>query len=208
MPAGEFRARWLGAIGAALIGLAPAIASPVGAGPLSARTDAARLLDWVASSGDAHGLPFIIIDKREALARAYDARGVLQGESTVLLGAAKGDDSPPGIGTMRLADIRPAMRITPAGRFEAQIGRDLGPREVLWVDYDAAVSLHRVVTGNVAEHRLRRLASPAVADKRISYGCINVPVAFFEQVVLPLFKPANGIVYVLPEARPLALPFT
>ena len=38
-------------------------------------------------------------------------------------------------------------------------------------------------------------------DNRISYGCINVPVAFYETVVAPTFRNSNGIVYILPETR-------
>lgn len=38
-------------------------------------------------------------------------------------------------------------------------------------------------------------------DKRISYGCINVPAKFYENVVRPAFTGTNGIVYVLPETR-------
>jgi hypothetical protein len=169
----------------------------------TASVDTRRLADWVVASGDAHGRPFIIVDKIAARVFAFDAHGVIHGSAPALLGVARGDISPPGIGTLRLADITPAMRITPAGRFEASLGRDLGPRDILWVDYDAAISLHRVVTTNPKERRLARLASATIADNRISYGCINVPAGFYERVVLPLFKPANGLVYILPEAGPL-----
>jgi hypothetical protein len=40
-------------------------------------------------------------------------------------------------------------------------------------------------------------------DKRISYGCINVPTQFWHAVVLPAFRNTKGIVYVLPDSRPL-----
>jgi hypothetical protein len=169
----------------------------------TASADTRRLADWVVASGDNHGLPFIIVDKIAARVFAFDAHGAVHGSAPALLGVARGDISPPGIGALRLADITPAMRITPAGRFEASLGRDLGPRDILWVDYDAAISLHRVVTTNPKEHRLARLASATIDDNRISYGCINVPASFYERVVLPLFKPANGVVYILPEASPL-----
>ncbi|GAA0296540.1 hypothetical protein GCM10009087_02880 [Sphingomonas oligophenolica] len=169
----------------------------------SMSADTQRLADWVVASGDTHGLPFIIVDKVAARAFAFSAHGLARGSAPVLLGAARGDISPPGIGSLRLADITPAMRITPAGRFEARLGRDLGPRDILWVDYEAAISLHRVITTNPVEHRLARLTSATIDDNRISYGCINVPVHFYEGVVLPLFKPANGIVYILPETTPI-----
>ena len=45
------------------------------------------------------------------------------------------------------------------------------------VDYDAALSLHPVVTNNPAEHRLQRLATPRSSTTDL-YGCINVPAQF------------------------------
>lgn len=179
---------------------AAAVAGPVQTAasvPVSAEADA--MAAWVVAKGDAHGLPFVVIDKVHAQVAAYDPHGALQGTTPALLGAAHGDVSEPGVGTMKLADITPTMRVTPAGRFEAAFGIDLAQKDILWLDYDDAIALHRVVTTNVAEHRLQRLATPSVLDNRISYGCINVPVLFYENVIQPLFHPANGIVYVLPE---------
>jgi hypothetical protein len=51
------------------------------------------------------------------------------------------------------------------------------------------------------QDRLKRIASSTVKDKRVSYGCINVPVAFYKSVVTPAFTGTEGIVYVLPEIR-------
>lgn len=169
------------------------------ASALPASTEALALAAWVVAKADAHGLPFIVIDKVHAQVVAFTADGAVRATTPALLGAARGDLSAPGIGTLKLAQITPAMRTTPAGRFEVGFGADLGPHDVLWIDYDAAISLHRVVTSNAAEHRLQRLATPSVADNRISFGCINVPVRFYEGVIQPLFRPANGIAYILPE---------
>jgi hypothetical protein len=65
------------------------------------------------------------------------------------------------------------------------------------------VSLHHVITLDRREHRLERLASPSPDDNRITYGCINVPTAFWDTVVRPAFAGTKGVVYVLPELRPL-----
>jgi hypothetical protein len=73
--------------------------------------------------------------------------------------------------------------------------------DVVWVDYDAAVSMHRVLTSNPAERRLERLASPEVEDNRISYGCINVPRAFYEAVLSPSVRKQGAVIYVLPETQ-------
>jgi hypothetical protein len=163
--------------------------------------EAKKLADWVMDSSDNAKLPFIIIDKVNARVFVFNAQGQLTGASVALLGLAVGDDSVPGIGQQKLSTIRPAERTTPAGRFVASLDRDIHGQEVLWVDYDAALSLHPVVKGTPKERRAQRMASPSPLERRISYGCINVPVKFYETVVSPIFKGTNGIVYILPETR-------
>jgi hypothetical protein len=169
----------------------------------NASDDAHRLADWIIDSNDHHDLPFLIVDKKNAKSFVFDDAGRIKGAAPVLLGMAIGDDSALGIGQRKLSAIAPNERTTPAGRFSASVSRNLHGEEILWVDYDAAISLHRVITSNPRERRAERLASPAIEDNRISYGCINVPVTFYEQVVSPAFRKANGIgiVYVLPESR-------
>jgi hypothetical protein len=166
-----------------------------------------KVAEWAARSDDHHGLPFLVVDKAQARVVAFDAEAHLVGSAPALLGLARGDDSVPGIGERRIADIRPEERTTPAGRFAAEMGVNTGGEDILWVDYDNAISMHRVRANNPAERRLQRLASPSAADNRISYGCINLPVAFYEKVVKALFAPHNGIVYVLPETRPASAVF-
>ena len=161
------------------------------------------MADWAIARDDTHGRPFVVVDKLAARVFAFDGRGTLVGATPALLGLARGDDITPGIGSLRLADITPAQRVTPAGRYEAHLGANLAGHRILWVDYEAAVSLHPVVTSNAAERRAQRLASRTIDDNRISYGCINVPARFYASVIQPLFAPANGIVYILPETRPL-----
>lgn len=161
-----------------------------------------HIADWVVDSGDNQGMPFVIVDKVNARVFVLDADGRLVGDAPALLGLARGDDSVPGIGERKLSTIRPEERTTPAGRFVASLGKNLHGVEILWIDYEAAISMHRVITGNAKERRAQRLKSATVQDRRISYGCINVPVDFYNKVLNPAFTGTNGIVYVLPEIRP------
>ncbi len=168
-----------------------------------------QLIQWVRATLDNQQLPFIVVDKARARAFAFDASGALRASAPVLMGAARGDHSVPGIGDRPIASIQPEARTTPAGRFEAELGHNAQGEEVLWVDYEAAVSLHRVRATQPAERRLQRLASATPEDNRISYGCINVPRVFYEQVVQPLVGRFGGraIVYVLPEVLPVSTVF-
>lgn len=165
----------------------------------SPSADAGKLAAWAVETGDHQNGAFLIVDKVEARVFAFSAQGILLAAAPALLGMARGDRSPEGIGTRKLATITPAERITPAGRFVAAIGTNLAGKDILWIDYDAAISLHRVDTAKPAERRLQRLASATTSDNRISYGCVNVPTAFYESVVMPLFKGRTGTVYILPE---------
>ncbi|MBP6534582.1 MAG: hypothetical protein KA218_05965 [Arenimonas sp.] len=167
-----------------------------------ASSEARHVADWVVVSGDNQRRPFVIIDKTAAKVFVFDAGGSLLRAAPALLGLAERDDDEPGVGALPLSGIRPEIRTTPAGRFVAQMGRNLKGQDILWVDYASGLSLHRVVTGNKVERRQERLDSPTPRDNRISFGCINVPVPFFDEVVKPVFAGLRGVVYVLPETRP------
>jgi hypothetical protein len=164
--------------------------------------EARQTADWIVDSADNQGLPFVVVDKVEARIFVFDAGGRIQGAAPALLGVARGDYTVPGIGDREFSDMPPETRTTPAGRFVAALGMDTRGEDVVWVDYEAAVSLHRVITTKPEEHRLARLASARPLDHRISYGCINVPARFYENIVRPAFVGTDGIVYVLPETLP------
>ena len=205
---------WEGTLFGLALAVAGGVAQAAGASAAAApgRTllspQTRQVVDWVVRSGDNQGLPFAVIDKKNARVTVLDAGGHSRGSSPVLLGLARGDDSVPGIGERRIADILPAERTTPAGRFLAEFGRNANGEDIVWVDYDAAVSMHRVRANNKVERRLERLASPTPADNRISYGCINVPTAFYDRVIVSTFDQPNAVVYVLPDVKPLAEVFT
>lgn len=166
-----------------------------------ASQDARYMANWIVNSGDNRGMPFVIVDKVDAKVFVFYADGRLRGSAPALLGMARGDDAVPGIGNRDMKSIRPEERTTPAGRFMSYLGVNFYRKDILWVDYEGAVSLHRVVTNKPEERRLERLATPTPLDNRISYGCINVPAQFFDKVVKPSFKGVMGVVYVLPEIK-------
>ena len=178
---------------------APARLADFGSG--SPTADVRELANWTVYVGDHKNKPFVILDKKAAHVFVFDASGRLKTDSPVLLGYAVGDDNAPGIGTKAIADVLPEERTTPAGRFVAEMGMNARNEDVVWVDYDAAVSMHRVLTTNPQERRLERLATPTVEDNRVSYGCINLPQAFYEQELAPLVRAHGAIIYVLPETR-------
>jgi hypothetical protein len=166
-----------------------------------ASRDVRHIADWAVHSGDHGGRPFVVVDKVDARVFVFDSEGRLRGATAALVGSAQGDHTVPDIGNRKISSILPEERTTPAGRFTASVGRGPKGEDILWVDYDNALALHRVVTGVPEERRLQRLQSKVAVDRRITYGCINVPASFYERVVAPTFQQSGGVVYILPESR-------
>jgi len=122
----------------------------------------------------------------------------------VLVGIAVGDEASPGVGSKTLADLGPAEKTTPAGRFLAKFGLPVSGERILWVDYASSVALHPIPKDAGAHERRReRMLSPTPNDNRITFGCINVPKALYGGALSPLFRKKGGYVYVLPDTKPL-----
>ena len=163
--------------------------------------DARLVANWVTTTGNAKKHAFVLVDKKDARVYVFGPDGKLKDSAPALLGAARGDDSFPGIGDKPLSAVRPEEKTTPAGRFVAEPGRNATNEDIVWVDYDAAVSMHRIRPLVAQERRLERLASLTTDDNRISFGCINLPVSFYEDVLSPTVQRYGAIIYVLPDVK-------
>jgi len=163
--------------------------------------EARETRDWAMAARDHGDLPFAVVDKKNARLFVFHRDGRLAGDSAALLGLAPGDHGVPDAGRRGLA-LSPAERTTPAGRFDSEPGRNLDGEAIVWVDYDAAIAIHRVRPGPSRERREQRLSSATTGDNRVSLGCVVVPVPFYEQVVNPVLGQGRGVVYVLPETQP------
>jgi hypothetical protein len=172
-----------------------------------ASPEARKVARWVLASRNAEGKPFAIVDKKDTRLFVFSAAGRLLGATPALLGSAVGDDSAPGVGQRVALGIAPNERTTPAGRFDSQPGHNLNAEAIVWVDYKAAVAIHRLRPAPAAQRRPERLASGATDDRRISLGCIVVSEAFYDEVVAPTLGRQHGVVYVLPETRDLGAVF-
>jgi hypothetical protein len=174
---------------------------------VDASSDARYVESWIHARGDDQGRPFAIVDKKAARIFVFGAGGQLVGTSATILGLARGDQPVPGAGQKDPAQLLPYERKTPAGRFESQPGRNLNGEQVVWVDYDTGIAIHRVRPGRAQLQRLHSLATNDADDKRLSLGCVVVPETFFTDVVLPTLGHTPGTVYVLPEDGPVQAMF-
>jgi hypothetical protein len=166
--------------------------------------DAEAAARWVVERADNRGRPFAIVDKKAARLYVFSAAGRHLGGSPVLLGLSVGDQSIPGIASRRPASLAPAERTTPAGRYASVPGHNEHGEDIVWFDYAASLAIHRLRPSPPAEQRDLRMISARSEDRRISFGCVVVPVAFYDAIVRPALGRQAGWVYVLPETRPAA----
>ena len=170
-------------------------------GSANASPDAVQVANWVSYTHNSKKKAFVLIDKKNARMYVFDPNGKLKSDAPVLLGRAVGDDSAPGIGNKPLSQIKEQEKTTPAGRFLAIPAKNNHNDDIIWIDYNAAVSMHRMRKVKEEEHRAERMATPEVDDNRISNGCVNVPPQFYNSVLRPTVLKYGAFVYVLPETR-------
>ena len=168
-----------------------------------ASDDARYARSWVASMRDNRGLPFVIVDKKDARLYVFDGNARLRGAAPVLLGLTPGDHSAQGMAQREVASLRQEERTTPSGRFVSEPGHNLSGEAIVWFDYSAKLAIHRLRPADPRERRAERLVSAQAEDKRVSLGCVIVPVAFYEAVIAPVLGNSYSVVYVLPETRPV-----
>ena len=169
----------------------------------SASADANYALRWVLTTQDNQGLPFAIVDKKNARIFVFESKGYLLGTSAALLGISPGDTDVSDIVHRQPTSLSVAERSTPAGRFLSEPGRNLNGEAVVWIDYAARLAIHRLRPAAAHERRAARLASATPDDNRISLGCVIVSESFYDAVISPAFSRSRGVVYVLPETRPV-----
>lgn len=176
-----------------------------GAEPAS--DDARYAASRVVEAADNAGLPFVIVDKKEARVYVFAPSGHLLGASAVLLGLAPGDRPVGDNADPSPARLAPSERTTPAGRFDSEPGHNDKGEAIVWIDYAAALAIHRLRPAPARDRRPQRMVSANPDEHRISFGCIVVPVEFYEQVIDPTLGSRRGVVYVLPEASPVQAMF-
>lgn len=163
--------------------------------------DVVHVANWVSRTHNAKKKAFVLIDKKQARLYVFAPDGKLKSDTPILLGKAVGDDSAPGIGNKPFKQIKEEEKTTPAGRFLARPARNNRGEDIIWIDYNASVSMHRLRKVAASERRADRMATEDASDNRISYGCVNVPASFYDKVLKPTVTKQGAYVYVLPETR-------
>lgn len=170
-------------------------------GGKEAPPDVVHMANWVSYTRNNQKKSFVVIDKKSAQMYVFEPDGKLKSNATVLLGEAVADVLPPGTASKPISQLKPHEKATPAGRFLAKPGKNHKGEDVIWIDYNAAISLHRLRKVG-KENRAERLASAEIDDNRISNGCVNVPPGFYNSVLRPAVLKKGAYVYVLPETKP------
>ena len=147
----------------------------------------------IVGQNDNQGKQFIVADKQAGTLTMYTASGQQITSTPTLFGKTKGDSV--------------SSKNTPSGRFEtkqANVSTEGygGSAQVLTQNGQnlqlggSTYAIHRVYTKYASENRQGRLDTPTATDNRISLGCINVPVDFYDTY---LNSDQATVVYVMPE---------
>ena len=147
----------------------------------------------IVGQNDNQGKQFIVADKQAGTLTMYTASGQQITSTPALFGKAAGDSV--------------SSKNTPSGRFEtkqANVSTEGygGSAQVLTQNGQnlqlggSSYAIHRVYTKYASENRQGRLDTPTATDNRISLGCINVPVDFYDTY---LNSDQATVVYVMPE---------
>jgi lipoprotein-anchoring transpeptidase ErfK/SrfK len=170
-------------------------------GKEEAAEEVVHVANWVSHTRNAKKKAFVVIDKKNARMYVFDPVGKLKSSTPVLLGKAVGDHVAPGVGNKPISQLKEDEKTTPAGRFLAQPGKNNHGEDIIWIDYNSAVSMHRLRKVSAEERRAERMATPDISDNRISNGCVNVPHAFYNGILKPTVTRHGAYVYVLPETK-------
>ena len=147
----------------------------------------------IVAQNDNQGKQFIVADKQAGTLTMYTASGQQITSTPALFGKTAGDSV--------------SSKNTPSGRFEtkqANVSTEGygGSAQVLTQNGQnlqlggSSYAIHRVYTKYASENRQGRLDTPTATDNRISLGCINVPVDFYDTY---LNSDQATVVYVMPE---------
>lgn len=147
----------------------------------------------IVGRSDNQGKQFIVADKQAGTLTMYTASGQQITSTPALFGKTAGDSV--------------SSKNTPSGRFEtkqANVSTEGygGSAQVLTQNGQnlqlsgSSYAIHRVYTKYASENRQGRLDTPTATDNRISLGCINVPVDFYDTY---LNSDQDTVVYVMPE---------
>lgn len=169
-------------------------------GKTEAPADVVHIANWVSYTRNNQNKAFVVVDKKQARMYLFEPNGKLKSDAPVLLGQAVGDVIPPGTASKPISQLKPDEKATPAGRFLARPGKNTHGDNVIWIDYNAAISLHRLRKVG-KENRAERLATADIGDNRISNGCVNVPPSFYDGLLRPTVLKKGAYVYVLPETK-------
>ena len=159
--------------------------------------EAVKVYESMAPAAKESGKGFMIADKPAGRLHVFDADGNLIAQDTALYGRDYGDV------------LQGEKRVTPAGKYTLKVASspyaggkafELVESEHRIGNTDYVIAVHAAWLGDKTEKRDERLATAAISDKRISYGCINTKHETFLNKLMPNADKLNGgMVFVIPD---------
>lgn len=134
-----------------------------------------------------------IADKPNGMVHMFDDKGQFIASSNALYGKQAGDILTKESRVKPIEKMTTVDKVTPAGTYELSFSKDLsgdyaGGYTLRFNDKKGdlgGIAIHSVYLGDIKEDRLKKLSSTNVADKKVSFGCINTSPEFMLDEVLP-----------------------
>lgn len=178
----------------------PAYSKQVTTGEFAISDSAKSVATHTLNTGN--GKAFLVVDKPNAMLYAFSADGALLNKTPVLTGKSIADVAPESATGKNLDNYTDAEKVTPAGKFTGKFTYSADYGSIIALDEtndgSSLIAVHRTYLGTPSENRAGRLASPTTADNRISYGCVNVPSAFYDSVIAPNYVGESQVI-VMPD---------
>lgn len=140
---------------------------------------------------------FIVADKKEGYLYLVDPTTNEILKAPALYGRGIGDVLPADDLNVKKSQY---SNITPSGEFKVTRMYSTKLRQYILVFLEgktAVMAIHKLYTGNKAQRREERIQSADPNEKRITNGCINIPVDFWDLYLERI--PDNTKLYVLPD---------
>ena len=134
-----------------------------------------------------------IADKPNGMIHMFDEKGQFIASSNALYGKQAGDILTEESRNKPIDKMTTVDKVTPAGTYKLSFSKDLsgdyaGGYTLRFEDDKGdlgGVAIHSVYLGDVKEDRLKKLSSTNLADKKVSFGCVNTSPEFILNEVLP-----------------------
>jgi hypothetical protein len=170
--------------------------------------EASRAYEVTAPAFVKENKPFFIADKPNGLIHLFGAEGEFIATTPALYGKQSGDVLTEESRKKSPDQMTDFDKVTPAGEFTVAVSKnaDYAGGYILALkqgdEFMGGVAIHSVYLGDPKERRNEKLKSANLADKKVSYGCLNTSEEFWAKTIMPnIMSYDNAGLVIVPDNK-------